>query len=61
MPLVHSVYNAFLDPKVWELGPEEVKQKESLKYLQQTVHVDSAKIFYMVWDFCINLLNKCTL
>ena len=34
MPLVNSVYNGsesigFLGPKVWELVPEEVKQKES--------------------------------
>ena len=35
MSLVKSVYNgtesiAFLGPKIWDLIPEEVKQKESL-------------------------------
>ena len=65
MPLVNSISNgtesiAFLCPKVGELVPEEVKQKEYLNAFQgaikndhqQTVPVDYAKTFYMVYDFC---------
>ena len=42
MPLVNSVYNgtesiAFLDPKLWELVPEEVKQKESLNVFKDEI------------------------
>ena len=61
MPLVNSVYNGtesivFLGPKIWELIPEEVKQKESLNAFkdakkngrQQIAHADYAKSFYMV-------------
>ena len=41
MPLVNSVYNgteiiAFLGPKIWELIPEEVKQKKSLNVFKDT-------------------------
>ena len=40
MPLVNSVSNgtkciAFLDPKIWEIVPEQVKQKESFKCFQR--------------------------
>ena len=61
MALINSVYNrtegiAFLAPKIWELIPEEMKQQESLNAFkdaikngrQQIVHVDYAKIFYMI-------------
>ena len=63
IPLVNSVYNgtesiAFLGPKIWELIPEEVKQKESLNAFkdekkkkngrQQIAHVGYAKKCYMV-------------
>ena len=60
MSQVNSVYNGtesilFLGPKIWELNPEEVKQKESLnsfkdetkKWSQQIAHVHYAKIFYL--------------
>ena len=43
MLLVNSVYNvtesiAFFDSKVWELVPEEVKQKESLNEVKFQVY-----------------------
>ena len=42
MPLVNSVYNGtesivFLGPKIWELIPEEVKQKESLNAFKDAI------------------------
>ena len=42
MLLVNSVYNGtesipFLDPKLWELVPEEVKQKESLNLFKDEI------------------------
>ena len=42
IPLVNSVYNGieritFLGPKVWELIPEEVKQKESLNAFKDAI------------------------
>ena len=43
VPLVYSVYNAFLDPKVWEIGPEEVKQKESLIAFKDVIKIPPTK------------------
>ena len=42
MPLVYSAWNgaeniAFLGPKIWELIPEEVKQKKSLNNLRDAI------------------------
>ena len=42
MPLVNSVYSgtesiAFLGPNIWELIPEEVKQKESLNAFKDAI------------------------
>ena len=42
MPQVNSVYNrtesiAFLGPKIWELIPEEVKQKKSLNAFKDAI------------------------
>ena len=63
IPLVSSVYDgtesiAFLDPKVSELVPEDVKQKESLNVFKDTIkNAHHQQIVYFFFFFLHNYIK----